>query len=230
VALSRPPRRLNVARESRAARATRARAIARGLARAYPDAWCALDHRTPWELLIATILSAQCTDKMVNTVTPALFAEFPGSNELAVAPSSRVEALIKRTGFFRQKTRSIQAVARAVANEHGGRVPASMDALTALPGIGRKTANVVLGTAFGEPAMFVDTHVRRLANRLGLTVEDDPVKIERDLQGLLAPREWTRFAHRMIHHGRQVCLARKPRCDRCPVERWCPRIGVTLAA
>ena len=230
MALSRPPRRLNVARESRAARATRARAISLGLARAYPDAWCALEHRTPWELLIATILSAQCTDKMVNTVTPALFAEFPGPTELAVAPSNRVEALIKRTGFFRQKTRSIQAVARAVANEHGGRVPASMDALTALPGIGRKTANVVLGTAFGEPAMFVDTHVRRLANRLGLTVEDDPVKIERDLQGLLAPREWTRFAHRMIHHGRQVCLARKPRCDRCPVERWCPRIGVTLAA
>jgi endonuclease-3 len=230
VALSRPPRRLNIARESRAARAARARAIARGLARAYPDAWCALEHRTPWELLIATILSAQCTDKMVNTVIPALFAEFPGPKELAVAPSNRVEALIKRTGFFRQKTRSIQAVARAIANEHGGQVPASMDALTALPGIGRKTANVVLGTAFGEPAMFVDTHVRRLANRLGLTVEDDPVKIERDLQGLLPPREWTRFAHRMIHHGRQVCLARKPRCTRCPVERWCPRIGVTVAA
>jgi endonuclease-3 len=221
--------RLNVARESAAARRTRARAIARGLARAYPDAWCELTYRSPWELVIATILSAQCTDKMVNQVTPALFAAYPGPRELAAAPAERVEALVKRTGFFRQKTRAIQAVARAIAGEHGGRVPDSMEALTALPGIGRKTANVVLGTAFGRPAIFVDTHVRRLANRLGLTTSDDPDRIEQDLGALLPAKEWTAFAHRMIHHGRRLCAARKPRCSSCPVSRWCPQIGVTIS-
>src|SRR4029077_19700298 len=142
------------------------RPIAAALAKAYPDATCALHHRNPWELLVATILSAQCTDAMVNQVTPALFAAYPGPAELAAAPPPRVEALIKRTGFFRQKTKSIQSTARAVAEQHGGKVPASMEDLVEPPGIGRKTANVVLGTAFGEPAIFVDTHVRRLANRL----------------------------------------------------------------
>src|SRR5204863_4500326 len=131
-------------------------------------------------------------------------------------PSARVEELIKRTGFFRQKTKALQATARALVDEHGGAVPATMEALCALAGIGRKTANVVLGTAFGQPAIFVDTHVRRLANRLGLTFEDDPGKIERDLQVLLPPKEWTVFAHRLIHHGRRVCVARKPRCETCP--------------
>ena len=221
---------LNVARETAAARKARARAIARALARAYPDAWCALDYRTPWELVVATILSAQCTDAMVNKVTPVLFAELPTPAALAGAPAARVEEIIKRTGFFRQKTKSIQATARAVAERYGGEVPDSMEALTELPGIGRKTANVVLGTAFGRPAIFVDTHVRRLANRLGLTVEDDPDKIERDLQALLPPTEWTAFAHRLIHHGRRVCVARKPRCSVCPLLRWCPQIGVTAAA
>ena len=228
-ARDRKPPRLNVARESRADRRTRARRIARALARTYPDAWCALKHRTPWELLVATILSAQCTDAMVNQVTPALFAELPTPQALADAPAARVETLIKRTGFFRQKTKSLRATARAVVEQHDGEVPASMDALCALPGIGRKTANVVLGTAFGQPAIFVDTHVRRLSNRLGLTVEDDPTKIERDLQALLPPAEWTAFAHRLIHHGRQICVARKPRCSVCPVSAWCPRIGVTRA-
>jgi len=221
--------RLNVARESPAARGLRARAIARALARAYPDAGCELDHRSAWELLVATILSAQCTDKMVNQVTPALFAAYPTPAALAGAPSERVEELVKRTGFFRQKTRAIQAVARAVAETHAGTVPNTMDALTVLPGIGRKTANVVLGTAFGQPAIFVDTHVRRIANRLALTVEDDPVKIERDLQRLLPPSGWTTFAHRLIHHGRRVCVARRPRCSSCPIARWCPRVGVTAA-
>lgn len=221
---------LNVARESRKARATRARAIARGLAQAYPDAWCELDYRSPWELVVATILSAQCTDKMVNRVTPALFAAFPTPDALAAADPARVEALIKPTGFFRQKTRSIQAVARAIAGEFGGTVPDTMDALTALPGIGRKTANVVLGTAFGQPAIFVDTHVKRLANRLGLTIDDDPVRIEHDLGLLLPAKAWTLFAHRLIHHGRRVCFARKPRCLTCQVTRWCPRIGVTASA
>jgi endonuclease-3 len=221
---------LNVARESRAARATRARAIARALARTYPDAWCELTYHSPWELVIATILSAQCTDKMVNQVTPTLFKEWPTAAALADATPARVERVIKSTGFFRQKTKSILAVARAVAGTHGGRVPDTMEELTALPGIGRKTASVVLGTAFGQPAIFVDTHVRRLSNRLGLTVESDPDRIERDLKALLPAKEWTRFAHRMIHHGRRVCIARKPRCSACTVARWCPRIGVTAAA
>ncbi|HEV7732526.1 MAG TPA: endonuclease III [Candidatus Binatia bacterium] len=221
---------LNVVTESAPERAKRARAIGRGLARTYPDAWCELDYADPWQLVIATILSAQCTDKMVNQVTPSLFAELPTPDALAAADPARVEVLIKRTGFFRQKTKSIQAVARAVAGEHGGRVPDTMEALTALPGIGRKTANVVLGTAYGKPAIFVDTHVGRLSNRLGLTVNDDPVKIERDLQALLPPTEWTLFAHRLIHHGRRVCAARKPRCSECTLARWCPRIGVSASA
>jgi endonuclease-3 len=167
---------------------------------------------------------------MVNQVTPALFAEFPTPAALAAAPPTRVEELIKRTGFFRQKTKSIQATARAVADEHGGAVPDTMEALTALPGIGRKTANVVLGTAFDKPAIFVDTHVRRVTNRLALTFEDDPDKIERDLQALLPARAWTAFAHRTIHHGRQICGARRPRCSTCPLARWCPRVGVTVSA
>jgi endonuclease III len=208
----------------------RAAAIARALARAYPDAGCALHHRNPWELLVATILSAQCTDAMVNQVTPALFAAFPTPEALASAPASRVEELIRRTGFFRQKTKALQATARGVVERHGGRVPDTMEELHALPGIGRKTANVVLGTAFGKPSVFVDTHVRRLAKRLGLTRQDDPDKIERDLQKLLPPREWTVFCHRLIHHGRQICVARRPRCSVCPLRRWCPRIGVTAAA
>ena len=159
-------------------------------------------------------------------MTPALFAKFPTPAALAAADPARVEALIKPTGFFRQKTRSIQRVAQAIAEEHGNQVPDSMEALVALPGIGRKTANVVLGTAFGQPAIFVDTHVKRLSNRLGLTVESDPDRIERDLQALLPPKDWTRFAHRLIHHGRRVCVARKPRCSECQIARWCPRIGV----
>jgi endonuclease-3 len=222
--------RLNVAREGPAARRARTAAIARALAKAYPDAWCALDYRTPWELVVATILSAQCTDAMVNRVTPELFRALPDPAALAAAPAGRVEALIKPTGFFRQKTKAIQATARAVAEQHGGQVPDTMEALTALPGIGRKTANVVLGTAFGRPAIFVDTHVRRLANRLGLTVHDDPDRIERDLQALLPPRAWTAFAHRLIHHGRQICIARRPRCSACPLADHCPRIGVTASA
>ena len=220
---------LNVARETAAAKRTRAMAIARGLARTYPDADCELDFRSPWQLLVATILSAQCTDKMVNQVTPALFAAFPTPAALAAAPVATVEGLVKRTGFFRQKAKAIQATARLVAESHGGTVPEDMDALTALPSVGRKTANVVLGTAFGRPAIFVDTHVRRLSNRLGLTVSDDPVQIERDLQALLPPRAWTAFAHRLIHHGRRVCAARKPRCSSCALRRWCPQIGVTNA-
>jgi endonuclease-3 len=229
-ARTRPARGLNLARETLTARRSRARSIARALARAYPDAWCALRHENPWQLVVATILSAQCTDEMVNRVTPDLFAEFPTPAALADAAPVRVEALIKRTGFFRQKTKSILATARAVAEQHGGAVPETLEALRHLPGVGRKTANVVLGTAFGQPAIFVDTHVRRLSGRLGLTLEDDPDKIERDLQQLVPPREWTAFAHRLIHHGRRVCVARTPRCSVCPVAKWCPRLGVTVSA
>jgi len=167
---------------------------------------------------------------MVNQVTPALFAELPTPKALADARRERVEALIRRTGFYRQKTRAIQAVGRAVAEKMDGRVPDDMDTLTTLPGVGRKTANVVLGTAFGRPAIFVDTHVKRLANRLGLTIADDPDAIERDLQALLPAREWTRFAHRLIHHGRRVCGARRPRCGECALARWCPRVGVEASA
>jgi len=217
---------LNVARETVGARRTRALAIGRALDRTYPDAWCELVYQGPWQLLVATILSAQCTDKMVNQVTPALFAMYATPAALAAAPVDAVEVLIKRTGFFRQKTKSIQAAARMIAEAHAGAVPDDMETLTRLPGVGRKTANVVLGTAFGQPAIFVDTHVRRLSNRLGLTVEDDPEKIERDLQGILPRRAWTAFAHRLIHHGRRVCAARKPRCAGCALERWCPQIGV----
>ena len=219
----------NPARESRPARRRRAEAIARALARAYPDARCELDYRSPWELLVATSLSAQCTDKMVNQVTPGLFAAYPTPADLAAAPAPAVETLITRTGFFRQKTKSIQGVARALVEEHGGQVPPDMDVLTTLPGVGRKTANVILGTAFGKPAIFVDTHVRRLANRLGLTVSDDPVVIEQNLQALLPPRTWTATAHRLIHHGRRVCFARKPRCSGCALLRCCPQIGVADA-
>ncbi|MGH7820516.1 MAG: endonuclease III, partial [Candidatus Binatia bacterium] len=199
---------------------------ARRLAEVYPDARCALDHRSPWELLVATILSAQCTDKMVNEVTPALFEEFPDAAALAAAPPPRIEALIRRTGFFNQKARAIRACAREVTKRHGGRVPNDFDALVGLQGVGRKTASVVLGTAFGQPAVFVDTHVRRLSQRLALTASADPDRIEQDLKALLPPAEWTMFCHRLIYHGRITCTARAPACDVCPLAPLCPRIGV----
>ena len=224
------PARLNVATETVATRKRRSAKIAAGLATTYPDAWCALVHRDAWELLVATILSAQCTDKLVNTVTPGLFAAYPTPAALATASPADVERLIGQCSFFRQKAKAIITTAGLIVSSHGGTVPADMDALTALPGVGRKTANVVLGTVFGQPAIFVDTHVNRLSNRLGLTVEDDPVKIERDLQALLPPAAWTHFAHRLIHHGRLCCVARKPRCTACAVASSCPRIGVTTSA
>jgi endonuclease-3 len=213
------------ARETVAERQARARKVARALADAYPDAWCALRHEDAWQLLVATILSAQCTDERVNMVTPALFARYPTPAAMAVAPTAELETLIRSTGFFRQKTKSLKTVATAIA-ARGGEVPRDMDALVALGGVGRKTANVVLGTAFGVPAIMVDTHVRRLANRLDFTREDDPVKIEMDLRALLPESEWTHFSHRLIHHGRRVCGARAPRCAECPLLAWCPQIDV----
>ena len=212
--------------ESATARRARARKVDRALADAYPDAWCALRHENAWQLLVATILSAQCTDERVNMVTPQLFLRYPTPADLAAADPAELEEIIRTTGFFRQKGKALRGVAAAIVNEQGGELPRDLDTLVTLPGVGRKTANVVLGTAYGTPAIMVDTHVRRLANRLGFTTEDDPDKIETDLRELLPPASWTHFSHRLIHHGRRICHARKPRCPDCSLARWCPRIGV----
>lgn len=205
----------------------RAQAIDEALAETYPDATCELSFRDPFELLVATILSAQCTDARVNQVTPALFARFPDAPSLAAGDQSEIEGLIRPTGFFHAKTRALRAVARALDHRHGGALPASMDALTALPGVGRKTANVVLGTAFGEAAgIVVDTHVGRVVRRLGLSAQRDPEKVERDLIALFPPASWIALGHRLILHGRRVCSARRPACPRCSLAALCPRNGV----
>jgi endonuclease-3 len=216
-------------RESREARIKRAERIARQLAQAYPDADCELNWGSPFQLLVATILSAQCTDVMVNQVTPALFEEFPDAQHLARAPQRKVEKIVRRTGFFSQKATAIREAAKAIVRDHAGEVPREMEALTALKGVGRKTASVVLGTAFGIPAVFVDTHVTRLTYRLGLTRNDKPEKIEQDIRELLPPSEWVSFCHRLIHHGRRICHARRPKCETCPLADLCPRIGVTVS-
>lgn len=203
-----------------------AREVGRGLAKLYPDARCALEHHDAFQLLVATILSAQCTDKMVNKVTPALFARYPGAAALANARIETLEGLIRPTGFFRTKAKHLIACAKSLVEQHGGQVPADLAALTKLPGVGRKTANVVLGDAFGIPSMVVDTHVKRLSRRLGLTTQDDPVKIEQDLMRLFDPKDWTALGHRLISHGRQVCVARNPKCESCALLPICPRVGV----
>jgi endonuclease-3 len=209
-----------------AARA-RAAAIDGALAAAYPDADCELDFRDPYELLVATILSAQCTDSRVNKVTPSLFARFPDARSLTQADQGELETMIRSTGFFRSKARSLLALAREVVAHHAGEIPRSMDSLTSLPGVGRKTANVVLGTAFGlATGIVVDTHVIRVAGRLGLSTEHDPEKIERDLVALFPSASWIVLGHRLILHGRRVCSARKPACERCCLVTLCPRIGV----
>ncbi len=204
----------------------RVRRIVRRLAQLYSEAPCALVFADPLQLLIATILSAQCTDVRVNKVTPALFARFPDSAALADADRAELERLIQSTGFFRNKAHNIQLCCRAIVEKHGGQVPSTMEELTSLPGVGRKTDNVVLGTAFGMAALPVDTHVSRLSRRMGLTVHTDPVKIERDLMERIPKKEWTMFSHRMIYHGRQVCHARTPHCDECGLAKMCPRNGV----
>ena len=213
-------------RESASARRSRAERIATLLEETYPDATCELDFANPWQLLLATILSAQCTDKMVNQVTPALFEQFPDPASLARAPQAKIERLIRKTGFYSQKAKAIRACAKSVSEKFAGRVPQTMAELTSLQGVGRKTASVVIGTAFGEPAVFVDTHVKRLTYRLGLTRSEDPNEIEEDVKQLLPAREWTAFCHRLIHHGRRVCFARNPRCDSCTLASACPRVGV----
>ncbi|MGZ6175406.1 MAG: endonuclease III [Candidatus Binataceae bacterium] len=204
----------------------RASRIGAALARLYPEARISLDFTSPWQCLVATILSAQCTDKRVNQVTPRLFAEVPDARTMDAAPPERIERLILDTGFFRQKTRSLKGAARAILERFGGEVPSRMEDLVALPGVGRKTANVLLGHVFGQPGLVVDTHVRRVAHRLGLTRETDPEKVEHDLQALLAPTDWTPFSMRLILHGRTVCNARKPRCEVCVLAGDCPRVGV----
>jgi endonuclease-3 len=193
------------------------------LAQVYPDAHCALDHNGPFELLAATILSAQCTDKRVNMVTPALFARYPDAAALAAAKQDDVEEIIRSTGFFRNKATNLIAMAGALVDRHGGEVPADMDALVALPGVGRKTANVVLGNSFARnEGIVVDTHVSRLSQRLGLTRDTDPVKIESSLVPLFPRDRWTMLSHLLIEHGRQVCDAKKPRCGDCPLLELCP--------
>ena len=197
--------------------------ILKRLRDAYPDAHCELDHRDAFELLCATILSAQCTDVRVNMVTPALFARYPDPAALAAARQEDVEKIIKSTGFFRNKARSLIGMAQAVVVEHGGTVPAEMDALVRLPGVGRKTANVILGNAFGmNEGIVVDTHVARLSALLGLTRHTDAVKIEQDLMRLAPREDWALLSHLLIFHGRRVCIARRPRCGECVLADLCP--------
>lgn len=206
-----------------AARAERAAEIHRRLLALYPDAHCELDYGNPFELAVATILSAQCTDKRVNLVTPELFRRWPTPAALAKAPRAEIERVIQSTGFFRNKAKSLAGFAKGLVERHGGEVPAAMDALVALPGIGRKTANVVLGNAFGRnEGIVVDTHVQRLSKRFGLTRHGDPVKVERTLMPLFPRESWTMLSHLMIWHGRRVCDARKPRCGECALADICP--------
>ena len=203
--------------------AARAAMMLERLKHAYPDASCALHHSNAFELLCATILSAQCTDARVNLVTPVLFARYPTPALLARARQPEIEEIIKSTGFFRNKARSLIGMAQAIVAEHGGNVPRTMDELRRLPGVGRKTANVVLGNAYGiNEGITVDTHVTRLSRRLGLTRHDDPVKIEQDLMLLIPQSDWALVSHLLIFHGRQVCVARRPRCWECVLSDFCP--------
>jgi endonuclease-3 len=197
--------------------------IYRRLVEHYPDARCALDFRTPFQLLIATILSAQCTDKRVNMVTPALFAKYPTPEALAAARPEELEEIIKSTGFFRAKAKSLIGMATAIVERFGGKVPNEMEELVGLPGVGRKTANVVLGNAFGrDEGVVVDTHVGRVSHRLGLTTQTDPVKVEQDLMKLFPRDEWTMLSHLLIEHGRRICEARRPKCEACFFLDLCP--------
>jgi endonuclease-3 len=201
-------------------------AILKGLKKLYPDPQCALTHADPFQLLMATILSAQCTDERVNQVTPPLFKEFSSAKKLAKAPLSRVETIIRSTGFFRQKAKSLVITSQILVEKYGGKVPRTMEELLALRGVARKTANVVLGTAYGlAMGIVVDTHVKRLAKRLGLTHETDPVKVETDLMTIIPSSDWIWFSHAMITHGRRLCTARNPDCPHCPLKAKCPSAG-----
>jgi endonuclease III len=212
--------------ESNKAKAARLKKISAALGRAYPEAHCELDHRSPLELIIATILSAQCTDKRVNLVTEELFKKYRSAADYANAPLPELEQAVRTTGFFRNKAKNIQACARKLIERHGGKVPQTMEELTQLDGVGRKTANVVLGNAFGvNVGVVVDTHVARLSQRLGLTRQKTPEKIEGDLMALVPQPQWALFSHWLIWHGRRRCDARKPDCAGCEIKKLCPSAG-----
>jgi endonuclease-3 len=214
-------------RESRPKKRARTDEIRKRLKQEYPDARCALEHENALELLVATILSAQCTDKRVNMVTPTLFARYPAASDYAEAELAELEELIRSTGFFRNKAKALKGLGQALEADHDGAVPKSMDELSSLPGVGRKTANVVLGNAFGiDEGVVVDTHVKRLSNKLGLTEQKNPDKIEQDLMELVPVDDWTLWAHLLILHGRAICNARKPICDRCVLVDICPSAEV----
>jgi endonuclease-3 len=213
------------ASESLLALKRRARRINRALAEQYPYAHAELDFRSPFELVVATVLSAQTTDVLVNQITPLLFARYPDARRMAEAEPAELEAIIKPTGFFRAKTRNLLALCNRLVDEYDGEVPGRLEDLVTLPGVGRKTANVVLGNAFGIPGITVDTHFGRLARRFGWTDSDDPVRIESDVAELFEPRDWTMLSHRVVFHGRRVCHARKPACGACAVANWCPSYG-----
>ncbi len=199
----------------------------RGLKKSYPDADCALNHESPYQLLAATILSAQCTDERVNMVTPRLFERYPLAEDLARGRIRDIERIVKSTGFFRAKAKSLKGMAQGLVRDHGGEFPTDVESLVKLPGVGRKTANVVLGVCFGiASGVVVDTHVKRISNLLGLTSESTPEKIELDLMELLPRKEWIAYSHRVIHHGRQICIARRPRCQECPLLGTCQRVGL----
>ena len=218
-----------VRRESASARSSRAKTLVQRLREAYPDAHCSLDFASPFQLVIATILSAQCTDKRVNMVTPELFRRWPDAAALAGAKQRDLEAVIRSTGFFRAKAKSLLGCARALMDRHGGEVPRTIEELVRLPGVGRKTANVVLGTAFGiASGVVVDTHVGRISRRLGLTRAADAVRAERDLVRVVPRENWIEFSHWLIEHGRGVCSARRPVCDDCSLLDLCPRVSVKL--
>ena len=205
----------------------RLRMIVSELAKTYPEAICALNHKSPFELLAATILSAQCTDERVNLVTPKLFAKYPSPKALAKAKQPELEEIIRSTGFFRNKATNLIGMAQAIVEKHNGELPQTLEQLVLLPGVGRKTANVLLGTAFGiASGVVVDTHVKRIANLLGLTNSQNPEQIERDLIEKLPSDEWINFSHRLIHHGRRICIARRPKCEECPLLPLCPRVGL----
>jgi endonuclease-3 len=203
----------------------RARKINRALAASYPDARAELDFTNPFQLLVATVLSAQTTDKRVNLVTPALFTRFPDARAMAGADRTELESIIQPTGFFRAKSESLLKLSAALCERYGGEVPGRLEDLVTLPGVGRKTANVVLGNAFGKPGITVDTHFGRLARRFGWTEHTDPVKVEHEVGALFPKRDWTMLSHHLIWHGRRCCHARTPACGACPVARWCPSYG-----
>lgn len=207
---------------TQAANRERAKKVFEALRAEYPDAKCSLDHRTPLELMVATILSAQCTDERVNIVTKSLFKKYKTPEDYVKRPATELEKDIQTCGFYRAKTKNIRGACQKLIDEHGGKVPDTLDALVKLPGVGRKTANVILGTAYDTPGVVVDTHCGRISRRLGFTKHTDPVKVEQDLMKIWEREHWSLFSHLFVYHGRACCTARSPACSRCPLRQWCP--------